>query len=176
MSARKLRELPALVKKTIDLASTGLADLAKILKNKNYLHFLGHGISYGACLEAALKFKEITYIPCEAMYSSEFKHGPLAVISPEDWVVFISSAQDSRMTISHLNEIACRQGKVALIGPADEAFRLNADYLFEIPSDEYYFCPILSAVASQVLAYLVSQELGLDPDQPRNISKTLTVD
>ena len=176
LPARKIRELPGLIKTTIDRAAADLPQLARILKNKNYLHFLGHGISYGACLEAALKFKEITYIPCEAMYSSEFKHGPLAVISPEDWVVFISTGQDARMTISHLNEIACRQGKVALLGPADEAFRLNADFLFEIPSDDYYLNPILSAVASQVLAYLVSQELGLDPDQPRNISKTLTVD
>jgi len=174
--ARVWKSLPGLIKTTIDRARSELLPLARTLKNKKYLPFLGHGISYGACQEGALKFKEITYIPCEAMYSSEFKHGPLAVISPEDWVVFMSTKQDARMTISHVNEIACRRGKIALLGPAVESFKLNSDFYFEIPSDNYYLSPILSAVAGQVLAYLVSQELGLDPDQPRNISKTLTVD
>lgn len=176
LSNKTWKSLPGLIKTTIDLAQEKLPPLARTLKNKTYLHFLGHGISYGACLEAALKFKEITYIPCEAMYSSEFKHGPLAVISPEDWVIFISTKQDVRMSVSHMNEIACRHGRVALIGPADESFKLNSDFHFEIPADDYYTSPLLSAVAGQVLAYLVSQELGFDPDQPRNISKTLTVD
>lgn len=110
------------------------------------------------------------------MYSSEFKHGPLAIISPDDWVVFISTVQDARMSISHMNEVSCRYGKIALIAPDDQSLRLNAHFLIPLVSDNYYFSPILSVLVAQLLAYYVSQELGLDPDQPRNISKTLTVD
>ncbi len=176
LSRQELRSLPGLLAETLNQTPGPVKELARVLKGKKYLYYLGYGLSYGACLEGALKLKEVSYIPCEAMYSSEFKHGPLAIISPDDWVVFISTAEDARMSISHMNEVSCRYGKIALIGPDDPALRLNAHFLIPLVSDNYYFCPILSVVIAQLLAYYVSQELGLDPDQPRNISKTLTVD
>jgi len=176
LSRRELRSLPGLLAETLNQTPGPVKELARVLKGKKYLYYLGYGLSYGACLEGALKMKEVTYIPCEAMYSSEFKHGPLAIISPDDWVVFISTAEDARMSISHMNEVSCRYGKIALIGPDDTALRLNSHFLIPLVSDNYYLSPILSVVIAQLLAYYVSQELGLDPDQPRNISKTLTVD
>lgn len=176
VSRRELRSLPGLLAETLSQTPGPVKELARVLKGKKYLYYLGYGLSYGACLEGALKLKEVSYIPCEAMYSSEFKHGPLAIISPDDWVVFISTVQDARMSISHMNEVSCRYGKIALIAPDDQSLRSNAHFLIPLVSDNYYFSPILSVVVAQLLAYYVSQELGLDPDQPRNISKTLTVD
>ncbi|MGB9906946.1 MAG: glutamine--fructose-6-phosphate transaminase (isomerizing) [Candidatus Saccharicenans sp.] len=168
--------LPQLIAETLHQTPGPVKELARVLKGKKYLYYLGYGLSYGACLEGALKLKEVSYIPCEAMYSSEFKHGPLAIISPDDWVLFISTAEDARMSISHMNEVSCRYGKIALIGPDEPSLRLNSHFLIPLVSDNYYFSPILSVVVAQLLAYYVSQELALDPDQPRNISKTLTVD
>lgn len=176
VSRKQLRLLPQLVAETLNQTPGPVKELARVLKGKRYLYYLGYGLSYGACLEGALKLKEVSYIPCEAMYSSEFKHGPLAIISPDDWVIFISTVEDSRMSISHMNEVSCRYGKIALIGPDDPTLRLNSHFLIPLVSDNYYISPILSVVIAQLLAYYVSQELGLDPDQPRNISKTLTVD
>lgn len=176
LSAEDLNLLPRLIEETLRIIPGPVKELARALKGKKYLYYLGYGLSYGACLEGALKLKEISYIPCEAMYSSEFKHGPLATISPDDWVLFISTAEDARMSISHMNEISCRYGKIALIGPDEPSLRLNSHFLIPLVSKNYYFSPILSVVVAQLLAYYVSQELGLDPDQPRNISKTLTVD
>ncbi|MBC7349517.1 MAG: glutamine--fructose-6-phosphate transaminase (isomerizing) [Candidatus Aminicenantes bacterium] len=168
--------LPRLIEETLHQTPGPVKELARVLKGKKYLYYLGYGLSYGACLEGALKLKEVSYIPCEAMYSSEFKHGPLAIISPDDWVLFISTAEDARMSISHMNEVSCRYGKIALIGPDEPSLRLNSHFLIPLVSDNYYLSPVLSVVVAQLLAYYVSQELGLDPDQPRNISKTLTVD
>ncbi|MCX8160433.1 MAG: glutamine--fructose-6-phosphate transaminase (isomerizing) [Candidatus Saccharicenans sp.] len=176
ISRQELRSLPDLLSETLNQSPGPVIELARVLKGKKYLYYLGYGISYGACLEGALKLKEVSYIPCEAMYSSEFKHGPLAIISPDDWVVFISTTEDARMSISHMNEVSCRYGKIALIAPDHPGLRLNSHFLIPLVSDNYYFSPILSVVIAQLLAYYVSQELGLDPDQPRNISKTLTVD
>lgn len=176
VSRKEIRSLPGLLSETLNQAPGPVKELARVFKGKKYLYYLGYGLSYGACLEGALKLKEVSYLPCEAMYSSEFKHGPLAIISPDDWVVFISTAEDSRMSISHMNEVSCRYGKIALIGPDDPALRLNSHFLIPLVSNNYYFSPILSVVIAQLLAYYLSQELGLDPDQPRNISKTLTVD
>jgi glucosamine--fructose-6-phosphate aminotransferase (isomerizing) len=176
LTRQEINSLPGLIDQTIKQQLGLIRQLAKILKDQKHLYYLGFGPSYPVCLEGALKLKEVTYLPCEAMYSSEFKHGPLATISPGDWVIFISTSQDAAMTISHLNEITCRGGQVALLAPEKETFRLNASFLVPLLSDNYYLSPVLGAVTAQLLAYELSQELHLDPDKPRNISKTLTVD
>jgi glucosamine--fructose-6-phosphate aminotransferase (isomerizing) len=173
---KELTRLPSLISKTISSLTENCRRIATLLAEKEYLYYLGYGVSYGACLEAALKMKEITYIPCEGMYSSEFKHGPLAIIKKGDWVLFLTTLEDSYMTLSHINEVRCRRGKICTLAPHQEAFSLNSDILIPMPTENYYFSPLLAAIVSQLIAYYVSQEKGINPDQPRNISKTLTVD
>ena len=168
--------LPSLIKKTLSQTVEKCRQIARFLAKKNYLYYLGYGVSYSACLEAALKMKEITYIPCEGMYSSEFKHGPLAIIKKGDWVLFLSTLEDSYMTLSHINEVSCRWGKICTIAPYLDSLSINSDELIPLPSQNYFIVPLLAVVVAQQLAYYVSQEKGINPDQPRNISKTLTVD
>ncbi len=168
--------LPSLIQETLSTTSEKCQQMARFLAKKDYLYYLGYGISFGACLEAALKMKEVTYIPCEGMYSSEFKHGPLAIIKTGDWVLFISTVEDLHMTLSHINEVSCRGGKICTIAPPDDSLSLNSDEFIALPSQSYHLAPLLGVVVAQQLAYYVSQEKGINPDQPRNISKTLTVD
>lgn len=173
---KEITELPSLIEKTLSSTMEKCKQIASVLAKKEYLYYLGYGVNYGACLEAALKMKEITYIPCEGMYSSEFKHGPLAIIKEGDWVLFLSTLEDSYMTLSHINEVSCRRGKICTISPPDDSLSLNSHMLIPVPSKNYLICPLLAAIVSQQIAYYVSQEKGINPDQPRNISKTLTVD
>jgi glucosamine--fructose-6-phosphate aminotransferase (isomerizing) len=168
--------VPSLIQETLSTTSEKCRQMARFLAKKAYLYYLGYGISFGPCLEAALKMKEVTYIPCEGMYSSEFKHGPLAIINKGDWVLFISTVEDVRMTLSHINEVSCRGGKICTIAPPDGSLALNSDEFIALPSQSYFLAPLLAVVVAQQLAYHVSQEKGINPDQPRNISKTLTVD
>lgn len=172
----EFEKLPSLIEKTISLTSEKCQQIARFLAKKEYLYYLGFGISFGACLEAALKMKEITYIPCEGMYSSEFKHGPLAIIKKGDWVFFLSTLEDIHMTLSHINEVSCRWGKICTIAPPDDSLSLNSDELIPLPSQNYFLVPLLAVIVAQLLSYYVSREKGINPDQPRNISKTLTVD
>jgi len=172
----EITKLPSLIKETLSSTSERCQQMASILAKKEYLYYLGYGINYGACLEAALKMKEITYIPCEGMYSSEFKHGPLAIIKEGDWVLFISTIEDTHMSLSHINEVSCRKGKICTLSPPDESLSLNSDVLIPLPSQDYFLSPLLAAIVSQQIAYYVSQVKEINPDQPRNISKTLTVD
>jgi glucosamine--fructose-6-phosphate aminotransferase (isomerizing) len=173
---QEFKNIPSLIEAVISKSAEKCRQIAPLLSQKNYLYYLGYGISFGACLEAALKMKEITYIPCEGMYSSEFKHGPLAIIDKDDWVLFISTVEDAYMTLSHINEVSCRRGKICTVSPPDDSLRLNSDELIELPTKNYFISPLLATVIAQLLAYYVSQEKGINPDQPRNISKTLTVD
>lgn len=176
----KLKEefyrFPEMVSQTLKQTDKDCQRTASMLSGKSYLYYLGYGISYGACLEGALKMKETTYIPCEGMYSSEFKHGPLAIINKDDWVIFLAVKEDIHMTISHINEISCRGGKILTIAPLDNLLKENSNEFISLPNDNYYLSPLLGAIVSQKLAYLVSLRKGINPDQPRNISKTLTVD
>jgi len=172
----EFKKLPFLIKETLSTTSKKCREIARLLAKKKYLYYLGYGISYGACLEAALKMKEITYIPCEGMYSSEFKHGPLAIIKRNDWVLFLSTVEDSYMTLSHINEVSCRLGKICTISPPDSSLSLNSDLVIPLPSKNYFLVPLLEVIVAQQIAYYVSQEKGINPDLPRNISKTLTVD
>ncbi len=168
--------LPFLIKETLSQTSEKCKEIARFLAKKEYLYYLGYGINFGVCLEAALKMKEITYIPCEGIYSSEFKHGPLAIIKKDDWVFFLSTLEDVYMTLSHINEVSCRFGKICTIAPLDDSLSLNSDELITLPTQNYFFVPLLGNIVAQQLAYYISQEKGINPDQPRNISKTLTVD
>jgi glucosamine--fructose-6-phosphate aminotransferase (isomerizing) len=168
--------LPFLIKETLSQTSEKCKEIARFLAKKEYLYYLGYGINFGVCLEAALKMKEITYIPCEGIYSSEFKHGPLAIIKKGDWVLFLSTLEDVYMTLSHINEVSCRSGKICTIAPFDDSLSLNSDELITLPSQNYFIVPILGNIVAQQIAYYVSKEKGINPDRPRNISKTLTVD
>lgn len=176
LSREDFLSLPSLIQKTLDEKEEACRQIAAELAGKSYLYYLGYGISYGACLEAALKMKEITYIPCEGMYSSEFKHGPLAIINREDWVLFLSTVEDAHMTLSHINEVSCRWGKICTISPENKGLEMNSDKLIALPTQDYFLSPLLAVVVAQMIGYYVSREKGINPDQPRNISKTLTVD
>ena len=172
----EIKNIPLMIEKALSQSIEKCQEMAPLLSEKSYLYYLGYGISLGACLEAALKMKEITYIPCEGIYSSEFKHGPLAIIERDDWVLFISTIEDSYMTLSHINEVSCRAGKICVISPPDDSLQLNSDVIIPVPTKNYFLSPLLAVIVAQLIAYFVSREKGIDPDQPRNISKTLTVD
>lgn len=172
----EILRLPDLIHKTLESTDTACRHMAPLIAGKPYLYYLGYGINYGVCLEGALKMKEITYIPCEAMYSSEFKHGPLAIIDKDDWVIFMATREDTYMTLSHINEVSCRGGNILTISPSEESLRSSSREFIALPTDNYFLSPFLGTIVAQKLAYLVSQEKGINPDQPRNISKTLTVD
>lgn len=169
-------KLPGLLEETQRLLTPEIRDLASELLPFNDFYCLGFGITHGTAYEGALKIKEVVYNHCEGAYSSEFKHGPLAIVYPGYPVLFISTSEDAGMVISHINEVSCREGKVITIAPPHPLLHKYSDTFLPLPTDEYYLVPILGTVPFQLLAYYMSVSRGNDPDFPRNISKTLTVD
>jgi glucosamine--fructose-6-phosphate aminotransferase (isomerizing) len=146
------------------------------LREWSAFHYLGYGITHPIALEAALKLKEITYAHCEGMLSTEFKHGPLAAVSKDYPVIFISTKNEIPLIISGINEVTCRGGNAIVIGPENEGLRANANYLLHLIDASDVFSSILSVIPLQLLSYYMCLERGFDPDFPRNLSKTLTVD
>lgn len=172
---RKINELIKAIKST-EVYEKELDSIAERLYKRKNMHILGYSLTLPCAMEAALKMKEVTYINVEAMHSSEFKHGPLAIINRNYPVILISSAADKHYTLSHINEIRTRNGFVITVSQKDKLLRQNSDMNIEIDQGDEYIFAILSVYLMQKLSMKVAYRKGIDPDKPKNISKTITVD
>jgi glucosamine--fructose-6-phosphate aminotransferase (isomerizing) len=168
--------LPDLMEKTIQLTDPLTKALVPKINAWNDLYCLGYGLTYPMALEGALKLKEITYAHCEGMLSTEYKHGPLSAVSDGFPVLFVAGPQDVPLIISGINEVTCRGGEAIAIGQEDERLRLNASDMITIPDSSALFASLLAVLPLQLLSYHMAVARGYDPDFPRNLSKTLTVD
>jgi glucosamine--fructose-6-phosphate aminotransferase (isomerizing) len=171
-----LPAIPGLLEETLEGVEPRVRELAKELQPFNDFYTLGYGLTFGIACEGALKVKEVVYNHCEGAYSSEFKHGPLAIVSPGYPVLFVSTEEDAPMTISHVNEVTCRNGRAITIAPPQPLLKKYSHDFISLPTSDYYLVPFAATVPLQLLAYFMSTGRGIDPDFPRNISKTLTVD
>jgi glutamine---fructose-6-phosphate transaminase (isomerizing) len=132
--------------------------------------------TYAIALEGALKLKEITYAHCEGMLSTEFKHGPLSAVQEGYPVLFSAGKEDVPLIISGINEVTCRGAHAIAIGQDDQRLRDNASEVIFLPDSTPEITALLGVLPLQLLSYHMSVLRGFDPDFPRNLSKTLTVD
>jgi glucosamine--fructose-6-phosphate aminotransferase (isomerizing) len=172
----ELNALPDLLAQTIEATDDQALEVAAYLDGWNDMYYLGYGITHPIALEAALKLKEITYAHCEGIFSSEFKHGPLSAVHDGYPVLFITAPGDEMMMINHVNEVTTRGGRAIALAAEHPALRANVHDYLVVPDSERYLSPILTTVSAQLVAYHMSVARGIDPDFPRNLSKTLTVD
>ncbi|MBS3795241.1 MAG: glutamine--fructose-6-phosphate transaminase (isomerizing) [Candidatus Thorarchaeota archaeon] len=171
-------DLPGLTQKTIDRTGILAKNLARTMLDVPDLYCLGYGLTDGVAREGALKVKEICYNHAEGMYSSEFKHGPLSIVTDGYPVIFVTTTEDSWMVINHINEVSCRGGRTIIVGEKEDKLtpyvENETDYLV-IPESSTVLNPILDVIPLQLLSYFLSVDKGINPDKPRNLSKTLTV-
>jgi len=172
----ELAQIPELMERTLELVAPQVEALAAEINTWNDLYCLGYGGTYAIALEGALKLKEITYAHCEGMLSTEFKHGPLSAVSQDYPVLFVAGPQDVPIIVSGINEVTCRGGRAIAIGEEDARLRAKASDLIALPKSDPQIAPLLSVLPLQLLSYHMSVARGYDPDFPRNLSKTLTVD
>jgi glucosamine--fructose-6-phosphate aminotransferase (isomerizing) len=174
--ARELDRIPELMEATIDAMGPRVEAAARDINGWNDMYCLGYGATYPIALEGALKLKEITYAHCEGMLSTEFKHGPLSAVSKGYPILFVAGPGDVPLIISGINEVKVRGARTIVIAEDDDRLRANADDLLPLPKSDQNISPLLGVIPLQLLSYHMSVMRGFDPDFPRNLSKTLTVD
>ena len=153
--------------------------LAREVAKARDVLYLGRGTSYPMALEGALKLKEISYIHAEGYAAGELKHGPIALIDDSVPVIVIAPHDAVfEKTVSNMQEVAARGGRIVLIGDAKGAAEHGLDTLatFTMPSVNATVAPIVYAVPIQLLAYHTAVFMGKDVDQPRNLAKSVTVE
>ena len=141
--------------------------------------YLGRGTAFPLALEGALKLKELSYIHAEGYAAGELKHGPIALVD-EDLPVIVIAPPDGVFdkTVSNMQEVAARGGRIILIGGEGgaEAASLKLHASIVMPAMAPTFAPIVYAVPVQLLAYHTAVFMGKDADQPRNLAKSVTVE
>jgi glucosamine--fructose-6-phosphate aminotransferase (isomerizing) len=179
MAGRDVHELdaiPDLMDKTLEMVASQVEAIAKDINEWNDMYCLGYGATYPIALEGALKLKEITYAHCEGMLSTEFKHGPLSAVSKGFPIIFVSDGSATSLIISGINEVKVRGARTIVIAEEDTRLRANADDVIVLPKSDPQIAALLGVLPLQLLSYHMSMMRGFDPDFPRNLSKTLTVD
>ena len=156
-----------------------IADVAKDIAVARDVLFLGRGIMYPIALEGALKLKEISYIHAEGYAAGELKHGPIALIDEHVPVLVLAPHDDLyEKTISNMEEVAARGGKIVLMTDGDGC-STNADKTYRciaMPKVHPFINPLVYALPVQLLAYHAAVQMGTDVDQPRNLAKSVTVE
>jgi glucosamine--fructose-6-phosphate aminotransferase (isomerizing) len=171
-----LTRVPELMEQTLAAVAEPIEAIAAELDAWDDLYVLGYGSTYPIALEGALKLKEVTYAHAEGMLSTEFKHGPLAAVTTGFPIVFVAGPADVPLIISGINEVKVRGARTIVIAEDDPRLRANADVVVPIPPSDPQASALLAVLPLQLLSYRLSVRRGYDPDFPRNLSKTLTVD
>ncbi|WP_062327161.1 glutamine--fructose-6-phosphate transaminase (isomerizing) [Treponema endosymbiont of Eucomonympha sp.] len=146
--------------------------------NKAKVFFMGRQFDYAASLECALKLKEISYTHSEAFAAGELKHGPIALVDERTLAVTLATQRGLFDKIaSNVAELKSR-GAAALIITQDAGgyFAQCGDETVVIPDVRDAFSPLLSVIPAQLFAYYCAVQRGNDPDKPRNLAKSVTVE
>lgn len=172
----ELEHAPALMAKIL-ADDERIEAIARDIATARDILFVGRGIYFPIAMEGALKLKEISYIHAEGYAAGELKHGPIALI--DENVPVIGIAPDgglSEKTVSNLQEIMARKGKVVLLSDNKGSIAEDMYAHFEMPSAGDLISPILYALPIQLLSYYAAVEKGTDVDMPRNLAKSVTVE
>ena len=156
-----------------------IAAMAHLIAPARDVLYLGRGPDYPLALEGALKLKEISYIHAEGYAAGEMKHGPIALIDEAVPVIVLApSGPLFEKTVSNMQEVRARGGKIVLISDAEGLAEAGEGCLatIEMPRVHPLIAPLVYAVPVQLLAYHVAVAKGTDVDQPRNLAKSVTVE
>lgn len=153
-----------------------IQEITQEIKDENSVYFLGRGLDYLLALEGALKLKEVSYIHCEAMPAGELKHGSLALIHKGSIVIAILTQKNLiEKTANNIHELNSRGAKIILFSPFSDLQNFVYKQIF-LPEVENLLAPFIAMKPLQILAYKTAIAKNLDPDKPRNLAKSVTVE
>ncbi len=175
-----LMKMPEAVQYVIDNCEEKCKYIATKLITADSLLYIGRGLDYALSMEGSLKLKEVSYIHSESYAAGELKHGTISLIEEDMPVIAVATQTDViPKTVSNIVEVKSRGAKVILVCTDICARELKddvANYVVEIPHTDELLMPITAAVPLQILAYYTAVNRGNDPDKPRNLAKSVTVE
>jgi glucosamine--fructose-6-phosphate aminotransferase (isomerizing) len=155
-----------------------IAALAAKLSRAKGVFFLGRDLDYALSMEGSLKLKEISYLFSEGYAAGELKHGTLALVEKGVFVIALSTQGFlAKKTMNAVHEVSCRGAETAILTPFGNLLEESgADKVFLLPSAPPEMMPIVASVPLQLIAYHTALCRGYNPDRPRNLAKSVTVE
>ncbi|WFO75434.1 glutamine--fructose-6-phosphate transaminase (isomerizing) [Desulfurococcaceae archaeon MEX13E-LK6-19] len=175
----EIKKAPDLVSKSIAWNEEKAKRLSRWFARKTNAYYLSRGIGVPVALEGALKMKEIAYVHAEGYPAGESKHGPIALVEEDYPVVFVVPRDKELARLLHGNVQEMKARGATTIAVAPESLQLDhesIDYVFKVPDGHWVLTPATHIPPLQLLAYYTAVERGYDPDRPRNLAKTVTVE
>lgn len=185
---QELTSLPDKMAQMMEIESE-LHRLSKKLTRARHIFFIGRGMDYALSMEGSLKLKEVSYIHAEAYAAGELKHGTISLIEDGTPVIALATQPHLlRKTLSNMAEVKARGAYVICLSTHGDTDLTNtahdntlaisdaADRVISLPVTHPCFTPLVASVPLQLLAYHVSVARSLDPDKPRNLAKSVTVE
>lgn len=176
---KRLKKVPEDISVVIKENENKAKELSKILTKKANAYYLGRGIGLPIALEGALKMKEIAYLHAEGYPAGESKHGPIALVE-EGFPIVTVVLRDETYDKMHIaiEEMKSRGGCIISVVEKNDSSTIRlSDYSFLVPVGySNIIAPLLYVIPLQLLAYYTAVIRGYDPDKPRNLAKSVTVD
>ncbi len=169
-----IRALPDAVQSVLDASS--VAEVANLYADAESYFFIGRGTGYAVAMEAALKFKEITYEHAEGFAAGELKHGPLALVTENTPVFGVFTGEADEKLRHNLEEVRARGAPVVAVTDAPAAAERVADHVVSVPDTHPDVCGVPANVQFQLLSYHAAAQLNRPIDKPRNLAKSVTVE
>lgn len=174
----ELQKLPEVVRKIIEELEPRIKEISGRYRGVQNVYFIARGIGFPTVMEGSLKLKEIAYIHSMAYPAGELKHGPLALIGEEVPVVAIVTPGSARSRmLGNIEEVRARGSTVIALAPEDDAeVKSHVDDFIPIAETSELLTPITYTPPLQLLAYYLAVERHHDPDKPRHLAKSVTVE
>jgi glutamine---fructose-6-phosphate transaminase (isomerizing) len=174
----EIKALPSKMQETLGAVEEPVRAIAAAHRDREFFLYLGRHIGLPVCLEAALKLKEISYIPADAYAAGEMKHGPIALLDESTPVVCVATQSPIlEKVLSNVEEVRARGAQAIAVATAgDERVAQVADETLEVAATDWILQPMVAILPLQLLAYDIARGRGLNVDQPRNLAKTVTVE
>ena len=170
-----LTDLSKQVQEILD--RTAASEIAHRHLGREAYFFIGRGIAHPVALEGALKFKEISYEHAEGFSSSQLKHGPLALVTPDTPVFAVFTGRHDSKTLHNVKEVQARGAPVIAVTSEDAESVVDvADEVLAIPEAPPEIAGVLANVQLQLVSYHVADLLDRPIDKPRNLAKSVTVE
>jgi len=171
-----LRHLPEEAQPALDAMHPQIRDFVRKHRFANYV-FLGQGPLFGIANECMLKVKEMSCSTAQEFHTLEFRHGPKAVVERKTLVTFLLSETAAAPEGEVLREIkALGAATLVVANRAGESVRASADLLVELKlKAPEYARPAVYLMAGQLLGYYTGAGKGLNPDQPRNLTRSVVL-
>ncbi len=173
---KTLYNSPKIIKQLIK--ENSILEKANMYKNYEHFMFIGRGINTATALEGALKLKEISYINAVGYPAGELKHGPIALLDPT-FPVFAFAPKDRlyEKMRSNIEESKARNAKIICAATeGDKEIAKICDDVIYVPEVHEDLYPLIFSPVLQLFAYYIADLRGYDPDKPRNLAKSVTVE